>query len=92
MAQVRAKVIIRGRVQGGGYRYNTQKEAQKLNLTGWCRNNPDASVGALFEGERKTIEAMLRWCWQGPLMARVDDIQVTWTDASGEFSSFNITG
>jgi len=88
---IRARVLILGRVQGVGYRYSALHTAEKLGLTGWCRNNPDNSVEALFEGERPVIDKMLDWCWKGPPMARVDDIEVSWENATGEFSAFSIT-
>ncbi len=59
MARCRAEVLISGRVQGVGYRYSTARKAETLSLTGWCRNNPDGSVAAVFEGERDQIETMI---------------------------------
>ncbi len=88
---IRARVLIKGRVQGVGYRYSTLQTAGKYGLTGWCRNNPDSSVEAVFEGERAVIEKMLDWCWQGPSIARVDSIEVSWEKASGEFPGFFIS-
>lgn len=92
MSLSRAEVIIRGRVQGVGFRYSTAKTAAQLGLTGWCRNNIDASVTAIFEGDRSVVEEMITWCRKGPGLARVDDIEITWKVANGEFSSFTITG
>ena len=91
MSLCRARVIISGRVQGVGYRYSTLHTAEQLGLTGWCRNHPDTSVEALFEGERQAIDKMLAWCWQGPPLARVDDIQVTWEPVNGAYTAFTIT-
>ncbi|WP_029917427.1 acylphosphatase [Pelobacter seleniigenes] len=90
MPQTRAEVIISGRVQGVGFRYSTFRVAQRNGLTGWCRNNPDHTVAAVFEGEQEALEAMLEWCRRGPALARVDDVQVRWGEATGEFSTFSI--
>jgi len=92
MENCRAELLISGRVQGVGYRYSTARKAEELGLTGWCRNNPDGSVAALFEGEHDRIEAMITWCRQGPGMARVEDIQLVWSAPTGEFSRFSIVG
>ena len=86
----RVEVIISGRVQGVGFRYSTCRVAQRNGLTGWCRNNPDHTVTAVFEGEQTALEAMLDWCRRGPALARVDDVQAHWSEATGEFSSFSI--
>lgn len=92
MAQCRAGVRIIGRVQGVGFRYSTTRAAERNNLTGWCRNNPDGSVEAVFEGARNDIETAIAWCRKGPPGARVDNVDVSWGEATGEFSSFSIAG
>ena len=70
-------VIIRGRVQGVSYRAWTKDKADGLGLSGWVRNRPDRSVEALFSGPAETVERMLGLCRKGPLLARVDDVDVT---------------
>ncbi len=45
-----ASVIIRGRVQGVGYRFWTRGEAERLGLAGYVRNRPDGTVEAVFSG------------------------------------------
>ncbi len=90
MEKAIVKVLITGRVQGVGFRYSTSKEAHKRNLSGWCRNNSDNSVSAVFAGERERIEEMLRWCKQGPLLAKVDSIKVEWLPFNPIYQSFSI--
>lgn len=70
------QVIIRGRVQGVGYRMATERQAQLRGLTGWVRNVPSGDVEALLEGDHAQIEAMLLWCEEGPALARVQTVQV----------------
>jgi len=74
-------VIISGRVQGVWYRAWTQKTAEKLGLSGWVRNCADGTVEALFSGSEDKVEAMLRQCRKGPMLARVDDIHQSPADA-----------
>ncbi len=90
MSKSRAKLIIKGRVQGVNFRYYTQREAQKHNLTGWVRNLPDGSVAALFEGDEDEVEAMVQWCRHGPPSAQVTEMIVQPEDYRGEFQSFSI--
>ncbi len=90
MEKAIVKVLITGRVQGVGFRYSTSKEARKRNLTGWCRNNSDNSVSAVFAGERESIKEMLRWCKQGPLLAKVDSLKVEWLPFNPIYQSFSI--
>ncbi len=90
MAKRRAKLIIKGTVQGVNFRYYTQREAKRNNLTGWVRNLPDGSVAALFEGEEEDVEMMIQWCHHGPPSARVTELIVQKEEFRGEFQSFSI--
>jgi acylphosphatase len=90
MSKSRAKLIIKGMVQGVNFRYYTQREAQKRNLTGWVRNLPDGSVAALFEGDENEVESMIQWCRSGPPSAQVTEMIVQPEDYRGEFESFSI--
>jgi len=91
MAKARAKLIIKGIVQGVSFRYYTQREARKGGVAGWVRNLPDGSVAALFEGEEEDVEAMIQWCRQGPPGARVTEVIVQPEEYQGEFQSFSVT-
>jgi acylphosphatase len=65
------RVMIRGRVQGVGYRAWTEYTALDLDLEGWVRNRRDGTVEALFAGPQEAVEEMLEACRQGPPGARV---------------------
>jgi acylphosphatase len=65
-------VIVRGRVQGVGYRAFVEHEALKLGLEGWVRNRRDGSVEAVFAGAPEKVQAIIEACRRGPLGARVD--------------------
>ena len=90
MEKARAHVIIKGRVQGVFFRSSTQDEAIRLGLTGWVRNCPDGSVEAVFEGDKKVIEEIIKWCHKGPPWARVNEVKVTWEPYQGEFVRFSV--
>jgi len=65
-------VIIRGRVQGVGYRAWTEYTALERGLQGWVRNCRDGNVEALFSGPAEAVAAMIEACRDGPPGARVD--------------------
>jgi acylphosphatase len=90
MAKFRAHLIIKGIVHGVNFRYYTQRQAQKNNLTGWIMNRPDGSVEVAFEGEEADVEAMIEWCRHGPPSARVTELIVQPEEYEGEFSSFSV--
>jgi len=67
-------VVVRGRVQGVGYRAFVEDEARRRGLRGWVRNRRDGSVEALFSGQRNDVEAVIEACRRGPFSARVSDL------------------
>ncbi|NJP10778.1 MAG: acylphosphatase [Leptolyngbyaceae cyanobacterium RU_5_1] len=83
MELIRAHVLISGRVQGVGYRFSTQDVASVYGLAGWVRNLPDGSVEAVFEGDRASIEAIVRWCHKGPPSAVVEKVTVQYEQLEG---------
>ncbi|MCF6267218.1 MAG: acylphosphatase [Desulfuromusa sp.] len=90
MTNIRAKIRVTGLVQGVWFRQSTKNTANQYEVYGWCRNNPDGSVTAVFEGEETAVKAVVDWCKSGSDMARVDDLQVKWQMPTGEFDSFQI--
>ena len=70
------KLRIRGRVQGVWYRASAYRKAEELGLRGFVRNEPDGSVYAEAEGGEAALEAFIRWCEQGPDLARVEQVEV----------------
>lgn len=67
-------VIIRGRVQGVGYRAWTEHTALARGLSGWVRNRRDGAVEAVISGPAEAVAAMLDACRCGPYGARVDAV------------------
>jgi acylphosphatase len=70
------RVIVRGVVQGVGFRAFVEDEAAMLGLEGWVRNRRDGSVEALFAGPGEAVARMIDLCRQGPETARVDSVDV----------------
>ena len=87
----RAELVISGLVQGVFFRASAQAEALRLGVSGEVRNLPGGAVAAVVEGTQQQVEAFVAWCRRGPEAARVDEVEVRWTEPRGEFSSFRIT-
>jgi acylphosphatase len=64
-------VVVRGRVQGVGYRAFVEQEAHRRALHGWVRNRRDGSVEAVFAGPSAAVESMVDACRRGPMSARI---------------------
>lgn len=77
MSATLRSVMIRGRVQGVGYRAWVEHEARVRSLEGWVRNRRDGSVEALFSGLADVVADMIAQCRRGPSSARVDAVEET---------------
>jgi acylphosphatase len=88
-AVVRRRVCVKGRVQNVTFRDSMRDEAERAGVAGWVRNLPDGSVVAELEGPAAAVEDVLDWARQGPLLARVDDLDVTVVPPTGE-ESFSV--
>jgi len=85
---IRAHLYISGRVQGVGFRANTRRKANQLDVKGWVRNLRDGRVEVLAEGKEEDIKKLIDWCYHGPTMANVKDLEVEKTEVTGEFRGF----
>ena len=86
----RAHLTISGIVQGVFFRSTTRHQAMGLGLGGWVKNRRDGSVEIVVEGKIETIANFIQWCHEGPPGARVDHVDLTWEDYTGEFSNFSV--
>ena len=87
---VRAHLLISGRVQGVWYRASTKEKAAELGVVGWVKNTSDGKVEAVFEGTKEYVDRMIDWCYQGPPLAHVTEINVSYESFTGEFSTFTV--
>ena len=74
MSDVIRHVLIRGSVQGVGFRYWTRRAATARGLEGWVRNRGRDSVEAVFAGPEQAVTEMIALCRRGPDMARVASV------------------
>lgn len=82
--------LVRGRVQGVGFRYEARSQAKSLGLNGWVQNLSDGGVELWAEGAQSAVERYKRWLAKGPPGARVDTIDISDRPARGEYSGFTI--
>lgn len=71
------RAIVRGDVQGVGFRMNARERARELDVFGVARNRADGTVEVLVEGSEEAVLAMLEWLSRGPRWARVTGVDVT---------------
>lgn len=81
-------IKVSGFVQGIFYRATAKEEAEKHNITGFARNEPDGSVYIEAEGEEDKLNKFLQWCHKGPPLAKVEKVETTETSLKN-FQSFD---
>ena len=84
--------VVRGRVQGVGFRWFVEREAKTLGISGWVRNNSDGSVQVLATGTRDQLSALRSRLQQGPRAARVDDVEESEANPVPGLKTFRIEG
>jgi acylphosphatase len=83
------RYVVRGLVQGVGYRYFALKRAEELSLRGFVRNLPDGSVEVVAEGEQELLAEFETKLREGPSFARVEHVERTESQRRGD-SGFHI--
>lgn len=84
------QLLIKGRVQGVGYRVSAAEKARQLGLVGWVRNLADGRVELCIEGEQDLLQQMIDWARQGPRFAEVTHIDISEKDHISGFIDFDI--
>jgi acylphosphatase len=83
--------VVRGRVQGVGFRDFVLTRARALGLNGYARNLPDGcSVEVVAEGPRSELERLLASLGEGPRSAVVQAVEVHWGTATGRSAGFGV--
>lgn len=84
------KLVVKGLVQGVGFRYFAQRIAAKHQVRGYVRNLQNGSVETLAQGSEISVEAFMRDLIAGPRHSRVDDIEEIVLDLDETYTSFRI--
>jgi acylphosphatase len=82
-------LVIRGRVQGVGYRYAMVEVASAFHVAGWVRNRRDGSVEAFLQGDAAAVEALIAWSRRGPPAAQVQGVAVTAAEITSGIVDFS---
>ena len=89
--QAALKVVVTGLVQGVMFRDFTRRQAEGLDLSGYVRNLPGGrAVEIEAEGERASLEELLKIVQKGPPKARVESVSPAWGEYTGKYRNFRI--
>jgi acylphosphatase len=86
------RFLVRGRVQGVGFRWFVEREAHILQIAGWVRNNPDGTVEVLAQGSPDQLAGLGARLREGPRAARVDDVEALDAEPTPGITSFRVRG
>ena len=86
----RVKILVSGRVQGVYFRMFTQNKAKHFGIKGCAKNLPDGRVEIIAEGVHCSIENFIKWCYRGPITARVDNVEIIELESDEALTSFEI--
>lgn len=84
------KITVTGDVQGVFYRHYTKKEATKLGLVGWTRNEHDGSVTIFAQGEEDKVNFLVEWAKTGSPMATVEKVETEETEVDANLKGFTV--
>lgn len=90
MAKVAWKFLIRGEVQGVGYRFFAQRAAARHQVFGHVRNCPDGSVEVIAEGPAAAVEEFKKDLAAGPQWSHVEQLEEINLEPTGQYSSFRV--
>lgn len=88
MKQVRARILIEGRIQGMNFRYNTQQQATRLELVGFVRNLSDGRIEIDVQGEQEQVDKLLAWCQEEPHSSHIKSILFRYDEPGERYTDF----
>jgi acylphosphatase len=89
MSALRLRAVVRGEVQGVGFRWAVQRHAGQLGLTGYAENLRDGSVRVEAEGDPERLDQLEAFLQAGPRWAEVQSVDTERVPATGEFREFS---
>ncbi|MCX8083636.1 MAG: acylphosphatase [Calditerrivibrio sp.] len=87
----RLQILVKGRVQGVGYRAFVQDKATSLKLYGYVKNMPDGSVFIDVQGDEEKLNLLIDYLKKGPPMSRVDSLDIKPMDILADYTRFSIS-
>ncbi len=86
----RLRLIVRGIVQGVGFRHHARHQATLFGVCGFIQNHPDGGVVCVIEGDEIAVEHFKRWCHKGPTFAQVTSVEAQEERFTQEFTIFEV--
>jgi acylphosphatase len=86
----RVHLIISGKVQGVWFRLNTKNKADELGIFGWVKNTLNDKVEIIIEGNETNIKKMIKWCYKGSPLSKVENVDIDYQKPLNKYNSFNI--
>jgi len=90
MSQVARKFLIRGEVQGVGYRFFAQRVAARHQVVGYVKNLADGTVEAVVEGSREAVDALKNDLAIGPKFSNVEQVEEQVIEPTGSYIHFRV--
>ncbi|MDP2750906.1 MAG: acylphosphatase [Nanoarchaeota archaeon] len=91
MAQKRIHLFVSGRVQGVFYRTHIKKLAERMDVKGFVRNLSDGRVEIVGEAEDSIIDKFIVYCQDGPILARIDEVDIRTENPTNKFENFKVS-
>ncbi len=88
--QIRIECVVSGRVQMVMYRDFVTRKARKLGVVGEVHNEKDGTVSVIAEAEKDLLEQLVRALHLGSILSHVQNVDVSYHDATGEYTQFKI--
>ncbi|MFA5352023.1 MAG: acylphosphatase [Candidatus Gracilibacteria bacterium] len=89
-SHMQLELKITGKVQGVWYRDHTRKEALRLGLKGFARNETDGSVTIIATGKKEKLQQLREWCETGSPKSEVSSVEENWREDEASFAGFEI--
>jgi acylphosphatase len=89
---IRARAVVRGRVQMVGFRAYVMRHARVTGLHGVVRNRHDGTLECVVEGPREAVDHVIESLKQGPPAARVDGVEVEFETPVGDLPAMTVSG
>ena len=90
MEKIQAKFIVKGFVQGVGFRYFVYRRAIELGISGFTKNLYDGNVEVIAEGFKNSVDELHKFLKVGPSHSHVEYIEVEYSEFSDEYKGFEI--
>lgn len=84
------KLLIKGRVQGVGFRFSTKRFADKSGIKGYIKNLINGGVEIVAQGDVKALQDLVVWAHRGPSTAEVESVTLEDTNMEKVYEHFSI--